>query len=102
MNKVLIITSIVLAILFFRNIFDHGMYNFSSIEIGNNFSRREYLGNELGRIYKNRFGLYYFDVVYPVCIKMRSIFLSDLGNYPVYITLIVLLTYAGIRKYHEN
>lgn len=46
-------------------------------------NRREYFGAELGRIYGNRAGIFYFDKIRPVAGKISANFASnlDLGKY---------------------
>lgn len=102
MKKIIIFTIVLFSTLYLINVVQRGLVNYSPIEIGNNFSRREYLGSDLGRLYKNRFGLYYFDIIYPRLVKINSIFFSDMGSRVIYIPLTGTLLYFGIRKYHEK
>ncbi|MFZ3301997.1 MAG: hypothetical protein WA152_04765 [Microgenomates group bacterium] len=99
-------TFILLLTLFFAfymlNVIERSFDNYSQIEIGNNFSRREYLGNELGIFYKNRVGLYYFDNVYPRLAKINSLTFAGLESRIIYVPLIVFIMYLGFKKYHEK
>lgn len=102
MKKLFVLILLVVSILVFKDVFDRGVYNFSPIEIGNNFSRQEYLGNQLGRIYKNRYGIFYFDNIYPNAQKLKTVLFSSLGNKLIYVPFIVFLVYAGIKKHGEK
>lgn len=96
------LTLLIFSFFIFKNIFDPSSYTPSPLEKDRNFTRQEYLGDGLGKIYKNRFGVTYFNKIYPVQMKLNSIFFSDLGSFFVFIPLYISLLYFGSRKFNEK
>lgn len=93
---------IVLIVVSFKNLIDPNIYTPSSLEADMTFTRQEYLGNGLGKIYKNRFGVTFFNKVYPVLMKFESNLFSDLGNGFVFVPLFGYLVYSGLKKFNEK
>jgi len=85
-----------------RNIFDPNIYIPSGLEADRTFTRQEYLGEGLGKIYKNRFGVTYFNKIYPTLMKFESNFFSGLGNGLIYVPLFGFLLYLGLKKFNEK
>ena len=52
------------------------MTNFSALEIDRNITRQQYFGEGLGKIYGNRFGIYYFNKVYPRFLKLKVLIME--------------------------
>lgn len=102
MKKYIFIILFILSLIFFRNIVDSKNYIFSPLEIDKTLTRQEYLGDGLGKIYKNRFGVAYFNKIYPIMTKFESNFFADLGDGIVFIPLIGALIYLGYKKYNEK
>lgn len=75
---------------------------FSALEVDKNLTRQNYLGSGLGKVYGNRFGIYYFTNTYPMLMKLESNFFSSLNNGFIYIPIFILLIYLGGKKYYEN
>lgn len=91
------------AIIFlFRNTFDPNTYKFSALEIDRNITRQQYLGEGLGKIYKNRYGVYYFTNFYPRFMKFESNFFSNLSSGLFYMPLYGLVLYKGLKKLNEK
>jgi hypothetical protein len=76
--------------------------NFSALETDRNKTRQEYLGNGLGRIYKNRIGLYYFNNVYPKTMKFEISLFTFFNKPYIYISIFGVLAYFGLKKYAEE
>ena len=102
MKKLILLFLVVLIIFSLRNIVNSDVYKPSSLDIGTTFVRQQYLGEGLGKIYKNRFGLAYFNDIYPVLIKFESNFFSDLGNAWFFLPLFGFLIYLGFDKFNEK
>lgn len=79
--------------------FNPDSYSPSRLEVDKAVTRQEYYGPELGKIYKNRFGVTYFNKVYPKMIKFESVFFTSLGNPIVFLPLYAVLAYLGYKKY---
>lgn len=62
------------------------------------FLRTQYFGEGLGKIYKNRFGIFYFDKVFPVKAKFETIFFSGLDSVLIFLPLYCFLFYRGYKK----
>lgn len=65
------------------NHFDKDMFSTSNVESIHIEERRHFYANELGKIYKNRVGIFYFDNLRLIFSKISSNFFSalDLGLY---------------------
>lgn len=96
------LTLLIFGFFIFKNIFDPSSYTPSPLEKDKNFTRQEYLGDGLGKIYKNRFGVTYFNKIYPTQMKFESIFFSDLGSGFVFVPLFGFLLYLGRKKFNEK
>ena len=72
--------------------------SFSALEIDKNITRQQYLGDDLGKLYKNRYGVTFFSEVYPKYIKVESISFSLFENVYIYIPLYCLLIYFGYKR----
>lgn len=77
-------------------------YNFSALEIDRNVTRQEYFGNGLGKIYKNRFGVYFFTKVYPRFMKFESSLFSKFESVFIYMPIFGLLIYLGSKQKYEK
>lgn len=62
-----------------KSSFNPKTYKFSALEIDKNVTRQQYLGEGLGKIYKNRFGVNFFNNIYPRLQKFEFNFFSNLG-----------------------
>ena len=91
-------TIVVVIFIFLVNKTNH----FSALEIDKNITRQEYLGNGLGRIYKNRIGVYYFTNVYPRFVKIEQNFFLMFNKPLIYIPVFGSLVYLGWKKYAKN
>jgi len=78
------------------------MTSFSALEIDRNITRQQYFGEGLGKIYGNRFGIYYFSKVYPRIIKLETNFFEFFQSPIIYMSLFVLLVYFGLKKKYEK
>ena len=78
------------------------MINFSALEIDRNITRQQYFGEGLGKIYGNRFGIYYFSKVYPRFIKLETNFFGFFQSPIIYMSLFVLLIYYGLKKKYDK
>ncbi len=86
----------------FRNIFDPNIYVPTPLEVDRTITRQEYLGEGLEKIYKNRFGVIYFNKIYPAQMKFNSVFFGDLGSAFVFLPLYMSLFYFGFKKFNEE
>lgn len=102
LNKLIIIASIIISIIFVRDLLSSRTYKLSALEIDRNIRRQEYLGNGLNKIYKNRVGLYYFNTFYPKAMKFETRFLYDLSYEFIFIPIILLTIYLGYIKFNEK
>ena len=102
MKKLLFILLLVLFVIFVKTIFDPVVYEPSRLEADNLVTRQEYFGNGLGKIYKNRFGIMYFNKIYPTIIKFETEFFADLDNMFLFIPLYSVLIILGLRKFNEK
>lgn len=102
MKKFVLIVFFILLFSFFKNISGRENYRFSNLETDLIYTRQEYLGDGLGKIYKNRFGVKFFNDLYPSLIKIESRFFSDLRKWPVYVFIYGVLLWAGIKKFNEK
>lgn len=102
MKKIISIILFILIAFSLKSIFDRDIYIPSSLEADKTFTRQEYLGEGLGKIYKNRFGVIYFNKIYPILMKFESNFFSDLGNDFVFVPLFGSLLYLGFKKFNEK
>jgi hypothetical protein len=73
-------------------------YEPSRLETHRVFLRTQYFGEGLGKIYKNRFGIFYFDKVYPIGTKFQTVFFSSLDPVLVFLPLYGFLFYWDYRK----
>ncbi len=72
-TKVLIIVfSLILAALLLWNNFDHSLFSTSPQETHQNTRRHSYYAEELGPIYSNKYGVFYFSKVSPVMNKLSQ------------------------------
>ena len=78
------------------------MTSFSALEIDKNITRQEYLGNGLGIIYKNRYGVVFFKDVYPRFIKLETNFFEFFQSPIIYMSLFGLLIYFGLKNKYEK
>jgi hypothetical protein len=62
------------------------------------FLRTQYFGEGLGKIYENRFGLFYFDKVYPLETKIQTVFFSGLNPVLIFLPLYAFLFYKGFKN----
>lgn len=102
MRKYILLVYFVLTLFLLLNILNPKKYLLSGLEADRNFTRQEYLGDNLGKVYKNRFGVVFFNKIYPKFIKLESNFFSDLGNIFVFVPLFGILLYAGLKKFNEK
>ncbi len=102
MKKIILIIILLIGLYSSRNMLNPKTYMLSPLEIDKNITRQEYLGNGLGKIYKNRFGIVYFNNIYPRLAKFESNLFSGFGNVLFYIPLIVFLIYFGSKKKYEK
>jgi hypothetical protein len=102
MKKVLLILIIVPVIIFILDLFGSKTYSFSKLEIDRNVTRQEYYGDGLGRIYKNRLGVTFFNGIYPRLNKFQTKFFSDLSSGFIFILFYTLLVILGLRKFNEK
>ena len=73
-------------------------YEPSRLETHQVFLRTQYFGEGLGKIYKNRFGIFYFDKVYPLEAKFQNIFFFGLNPVLIYLPLYGFLFFWGYRE----
>ena len=99
MKKVILPVLFILVLFVFRNIFNPSVYLPTPLEVDRTVTRQEYLGDGLGKIYKNRFGVTFFNKIYPTQMKFESIFFADLGSGFVFIPLFGSLLYFGYKKF---
>jgi hypothetical protein len=78
--------------------FNPDAYRLSELETYKVFSRSQYFGEGLGNIYKNRFGLFYFDKVYPLGAKFQTVFFSSLNPVLIFLPLYGFLIIWGNEK----
>lgn len=73
----------ILSLFILINHFDRNIFNISTIESIRIGERKEYFGQELGKLYKNRVGIFYFDNLRLYSSKISSNFFSilDLSSY---------------------
>ena len=89
---ILIFISLVLTVINYK------ANKFSALEIDKNFTRQEYLGNGLGKIYKNRYGVVFFKDIYPKLVKLESSFFNNFKSPLVYLPIFILLIYLGHKQ----
>lgn len=94
---VLVISFLMFAFILGRG-FSPVSYEPSRLETHKVFLRSQYFGEGLGKIYKNRFGLFYFDKVFPVKIKLESVFFSGLDPVLIFLPLYGFLFFRGYKK----
>ena len=102
MKKYLVLVYSILLIVVAKNLVDSTSCLPSNLELDLNHTRREYLGNGLGLIYKNFFGVIFFNNLYPVVMKFERSFFSDLSKPLIYISLFVSLFYMGHKRHNEK
>lgn len=78
--------------------FNSVSYKPSKLETHGVFLRSQYFGEGLGKVYKNRFGVLYFDKVFPVKVKFETIFFSSLDSVLIFLPLYCFLFYWGYKK----
>jgi hypothetical protein len=101
--KILISVFLFLSVTFILNRgVSSSSYEFSRLEIHRIFLRSQYFGEGLGRVYKNRFGVYYFDKLYPVQTKLQSVFFSSLDPILIFFPLYGFLLIKGFKKFKEK
>jgi hypothetical protein len=100
MRKSTLIVFLIFLIIFVKNITNPLSYIPSNLELDLIHTRQEYLGQGLGKIYKNRYGLILFNSIYPKFIKFESNFFSDLSRRHIYVLIYLILLYAGIKKFN--
>lgn len=61
LSKIVFVLLSIIAVYLLTNNFDKNIFKNSDLENIKIFERREYYSKELGKIYRNRFGLYYFN-----------------------------------------
>lgn len=98
--RILILIALFFMVIFsLRNVFDPNLYVPSRLEADRTFTRQEYLGEGLGKIYKNRFGVVYFNKIYPSLMKFESNFFSGLDDGLIFMPLFGFLLYLGFKKF---
>lgn len=97
MKKVFLIVVFLFLIFVFKGGMNKASYKYSALEIDKQLTRQQYYG-DLGKIYKNRFGVFGFTKIYPAIAKFENVFYSGLDNPYIYISLYGILFYWGIRK----
>lgn len=102
MKKTILIIILLIGLYSSRNMLNPKTYILSSLEIDKNITRQEYLGNGLGKVYRNRFGVVYFNNIYPRLAKFESNLFSGFGNVFFYMPLVGFLIYLGFEKYAEK
>ncbi len=100
--KKIIIIFVLFTLLFSKQIFSTESYKYSRLEVDKNLHRRKYLGEGLGIIYKNKFGLGLFNYIYPGLMKTESVLFSGLDNPILFVTLYGTLIYFGLKKQDEK
>lgn len=75
---------------------------FSALEIDKNTTRQEYLGNGLGKLYKNRIGVYYFTKIYPKFFKIEQNFFLLFNSPLIYMTIFGSTAYFGWKNKYEK
>lgn len=73
-------------------------YKQSALEIDLLATRQQYYGPDLGKIYGNRFGIAYFDKVYPSVLKFESAFFSSLNKSAIFLSIYGVLLFLGYKK----
>ena len=76
--------------------------NFSALEIDKNITRQEYLGNGLGKIYRDRYGVVFFKDMYPKLIKLESSFFTIFESPLIYLPIFGLLICFGSKYKYEK
>lgn len=102
MKKIILIIILLIGVYSSRHLLNPKTYILSPLEIDKNITRQEYLGNSLGKIYRNRFGVFYFKEVYPKFVKFESNLFSGFKSPFFYMLLFGFLTHRGWKKYYEN
>jgi nitrogenase molybdenum-iron protein alpha/beta subunit len=94
-----LVASIIIVLFIFGGGLDLSSYKQSTLEADRNITRQEYYGSELGKIYKNRFGLAYLNKIYPVGTKIESVFFSSIDSAAFYFSLFSFLIFIGYKKH---
>lgn len=102
MTKIIFFISLIIVIIFIKNIFNVKENHFSALEVDRNLTRQEYLGNSLGKFYGNRFGVIYFKNIYPRIMKIEGNIFRDLGKIYVYLPIFLLLICVGYIKHNDK
>ena len=92
-------TFVIVIFFFIGGGFSPESYRLTRIESDKLITRQEYYGEDLGKIYKNRFGVIYFNKVYPSLTKFESVFFSSLDKPFVFLTLYGLLAFPGYKRF---
>ncbi len=82
-RNLLLILGVGLASLWIATSFNKEILKLSDYEKTVQQQRRMYFGRELGRIYGNRIGIFYFDNVLPVTSKISMGFAANLSWLPL-------------------
>lgn len=98
MKKIILIVILLIGLYSSRHLLNPKAYQLSPLEIDRNITRQEYLGNGLGKIYKNRFGVFYFSNMYPKLTKFETNLFTGFGYAFFYMPLIGFLIYFGSKK----
>lgn len=102
MKNIFLVFLFIVFIFSFRNTFDSKTYSFSALEIDRNITRQQYLGTGLEKIYKNRFGIAYFNNFYPKFQKFETNLFSNLGSSFIFVPFYVVIMYVGFKQNNEK
>lgn len=102
MKKIILIFILLTGIYSSWHLLSPKTYLLSPLEIDKNITRQEYLGNGLGKIYKNRYGVFFFKEAYPKLMKFELNLFSGFGNVIFYMPFFIFLIYSGWKKYDEK
>lgn len=98
MKVIILITSFLIFAFILGRGFNSISYKPSKLETHRVFLRSQYFGEGLGKIYKNRFGLFYFDKVFPVKVRFETVFFSSLDPVLIFLPLYGFLFFRGYKK----
>jgi len=101
MKKIILVFMVLLAVFLIRGGFNRSAYIFSPLELDKTATRQNYFG-DLGKIYRNRFGVYFFKNIFPKTAKFETVFYNSLDSFYIFIPLYGLLFYWGVKKQNEK
>lgn len=98
MKKIILICILLIGVYSSRHLLSSKTYRLSPLEVDKNITRQEYLGNSLGKIYKNRYGVFFFKEVSPRFVKFESNLFSIFDKPFIYMPILILIIYVGFKK----